>query len=378
MAEDMDVAQAADLLGARPLSDARRGRRNSPGVRRGNRRAIKAADAGFLREVVAELHEADLGDLIEALEPDDRVSLVELTGADFDFSALNEVDDTVREEILEELEPRDGRGRRSRTGIRRRRRIARGARRGGPGGNPRKAAAVGARRARAQPGISGKFRRTADADRIHRGAAGLDRRAGDRLHARHAGSAGPVLRNLRGRQRPALAGRGVAGRAAALAPAGAAGRSDRRRPPPRLGDGRPGRGGAAVRQIQSGRGARGRYRQPAGRRHHRRRRGRRDRGGGRRGPEGARRRHQRRRTVRQCLDHRQGPLQLAAGQSRHRLPGVLGARPVRGPAGKDGGAGGAGADRRQPGRQCRDPDHDGRGARAGDPRTRLRTTRFAS
>ena len=68
-------------------------------------RCIKANDAAFLREVVAELHEADLGDLIGALEPDDRVSLVELTGADFDFSALNEVDDTVREEILEELEP---------------------------------------------------------------------------------------------------------------------------------------------------------------------------------------------------------------------------------------------------------------------------------
>src|ERR1700754_3035887 len=68
-------------------------------------RCIKANDATFLREVVAELHEADLGDLIGALEPDDRVSLVELTGTDFDFSALNEVDDSVREEILEELEP---------------------------------------------------------------------------------------------------------------------------------------------------------------------------------------------------------------------------------------------------------------------------------
>ncbi len=68
-------------------------------------RAIAARDAPFLRAVVAELHEADLGDLIAALEAEDRVSLVELTGADFDFSALNEVDDTVREEILEELEP---------------------------------------------------------------------------------------------------------------------------------------------------------------------------------------------------------------------------------------------------------------------------------
>src|SRR5216683_466327 len=68
-------------------------------------RAIHVADAASLRAIVAELHEADLGDLIAALEPEDRVSLVELTGADFDFSALNEVDDSVREEILEELEP---------------------------------------------------------------------------------------------------------------------------------------------------------------------------------------------------------------------------------------------------------------------------------
>jgi magnesium transporter len=68
-------------------------------------RAIQAADAPLLRAVVGELHEADLGDLIAALEPDDRVRLVELMGADFDFSALNEVDDSVREEILDELEP---------------------------------------------------------------------------------------------------------------------------------------------------------------------------------------------------------------------------------------------------------------------------------
>ncbi len=37
-------------------------------------RAIHAADTPLLRAVVAELHEADLGDLIAALEPDDRVS----------------------------------------------------------------------------------------------------------------------------------------------------------------------------------------------------------------------------------------------------------------------------------------------------------------
>ena len=70
------------------------------------------------------------------------------------------------------------------------------------------------------------------------------------------------------------------------------------------------------------------------------------------------------------VDHRARPVQLAAGQPGDRVPGVLGDRPVRGSAGEDGGAGGAGADRRQPGRQCRHADHDGGGARAGDARTR--------
>ena len=105
MAEATDVAQAADasLLDRHPMRDENGGIRHEFVAEIA--RAVQADDAAFLRAIVAELHEADLGDLIEALEPDDRVSLVELTGADFDFSALNEVDDSVREEILEELEP---------------------------------------------------------------------------------------------------------------------------------------------------------------------------------------------------------------------------------------------------------------------------------
>ena len=67
--------------------------------------AIAARDSGTLRTVVGDLHEADTGDLIEALDPELRPRLIELMGKDFDFSALTEVDDTVREEILEELEP---------------------------------------------------------------------------------------------------------------------------------------------------------------------------------------------------------------------------------------------------------------------------------
>jgi magnesium transporter len=105
MAEDMDVGLSAEaaVLDRFPM----RGEDGEirPAFVEEIARRIKDNDTPFLRAVVAELHEADLGDLIAALEPEDRVSLVEMTGTDFDFSALNEVDDTVRDEILEELEP---------------------------------------------------------------------------------------------------------------------------------------------------------------------------------------------------------------------------------------------------------------------------------
>ena len=105
MAQHVDVAATADasVLDYLPMRDED-GEIRHEFVEEISR-AIRDGNTPFLRTVVAELHEADLGDLIAALEPDDRVSLVELTGTDFDFSALNEVDDSVREEILEELEP---------------------------------------------------------------------------------------------------------------------------------------------------------------------------------------------------------------------------------------------------------------------------------
>jgi magnesium transporter len=65
--------------------------------------AIITGNSAALRKLVGELHQADVGDLIEALDPELRSRLVTLMGHDFDFSALTEVDDTVREEILEEL-----------------------------------------------------------------------------------------------------------------------------------------------------------------------------------------------------------------------------------------------------------------------------------
>jgi magnesium transporter len=67
--------------------------------------AIEAGDQATLQHLVGDLHEADVGDLLEALEPELRPRLVELLGPAFDFTALTEVDDAVREDILEELPP---------------------------------------------------------------------------------------------------------------------------------------------------------------------------------------------------------------------------------------------------------------------------------
>ena len=68
-------------------------------------RAIDAADVEALRALVGDLHESDLGAVLEALDTEQRPRLVTLLGIHFDFSALTEVDDAVREEILDEMPP---------------------------------------------------------------------------------------------------------------------------------------------------------------------------------------------------------------------------------------------------------------------------------
>ena len=67
------------------------------------RDAIGRRDAARLRTLVEELHEADLASLIEALAPDERTGMIALLGDDFDFTALTELDETLRVQILEAL-----------------------------------------------------------------------------------------------------------------------------------------------------------------------------------------------------------------------------------------------------------------------------------
>ena len=65
--------------------------------------AIERRDREGLRELVGHLHESDLAGLIEAIEPDQRAALIAIMGRDFDFNALTEIDENIREEILDDL-----------------------------------------------------------------------------------------------------------------------------------------------------------------------------------------------------------------------------------------------------------------------------------
>ena len=64
---------------------------------------IEAEDADRLHDLVGDLHESDVADLIAALDAEDRPELVRLMGADFDFSTLVELDETVRVQLIENL-----------------------------------------------------------------------------------------------------------------------------------------------------------------------------------------------------------------------------------------------------------------------------------
>ena len=65
--------------------------------------AIADRDTLVLKRDVGDLHQSELGDVLEALLPEQRLALVELLGSDFDFSALTEVDEAIRLDIVDAL-----------------------------------------------------------------------------------------------------------------------------------------------------------------------------------------------------------------------------------------------------------------------------------
>jgi magnesium transporter len=65
--------------------------------------ALEEGDTATVRSLVADVENPDLADLIEMLEPEQRVGLIQALGSDFDFEVLTEVDEKVRDQLSEDL-----------------------------------------------------------------------------------------------------------------------------------------------------------------------------------------------------------------------------------------------------------------------------------
>ncbi|KFL31824.1 magnesium transporter [Devosia riboflavina] len=64
---------------------------------------LAAGRAEDVALVMEPLHAADVGDVLELLDHDERLALVRLLGEKFDYSALTEVDESIRLELMEAL-----------------------------------------------------------------------------------------------------------------------------------------------------------------------------------------------------------------------------------------------------------------------------------
>lgn len=62
--------------------------------------AKRAEDVALVMEP---LHTSDVGDVLEMLDHDERVALVQLLGDQFDYSALTEVDESIRLDVMEAI-----------------------------------------------------------------------------------------------------------------------------------------------------------------------------------------------------------------------------------------------------------------------------------
>jgi magnesium transporter len=67
--------------------------------------ALEAHDKAKIRALTVELHEADLADLIQLLKPEQREELIETLGGAFKAAALSELEEGVRDQVLEALPP---------------------------------------------------------------------------------------------------------------------------------------------------------------------------------------------------------------------------------------------------------------------------------
>ncbi|MDP1730718.1 MAG: magnesium transporter [Devosia sp.] len=106
MTEEADIAAGGE---ARPDPNAfRDGDDNlNPSWIERLRAHLAAGEEHDVVGLMAPLHASDTGDVLEALDADERVRLVQMLGDRFDYSALTQVDDTVRSELIEDLPTED-------------------------------------------------------------------------------------------------------------------------------------------------------------------------------------------------------------------------------------------------------------------------------
>ena len=100
--------------------------------------AVEAGDDDTARALVEPLHPADVADLIELAARDEREGLVKALAGIVDADVLAEMNEHVREALLDALEPRAGRRPRRADGDRRRGRHPRGPRGGRAAGGARR------------------------------------------------------------------------------------------------------------------------------------------------------------------------------------------------------------------------------------------------
>jgi magnesium transporter len=69
------------------------------------RTALEAEDAGALKTALEPVHPADIADLLEQLDSEQRAVFLRLYASEFEGDLLSEIDESIREEVIEVLPP---------------------------------------------------------------------------------------------------------------------------------------------------------------------------------------------------------------------------------------------------------------------------------
>lgn len=69
------------------------------------RAAIEAEDAGALKTALEPVHPADIADLLEQIDVEQRATFLRLYAAEFEGDILAEIDESIRDEVIESLPP---------------------------------------------------------------------------------------------------------------------------------------------------------------------------------------------------------------------------------------------------------------------------------